>query len=150
MVGINILKKNIVCILRPLRFATCGLFTAHRVFVWAAHLTVDATLSNVSVFFLLHMKLHGLAGPHYCWNFIEVLILYFFLLVLCRNYPAPYEMFPKMFQNITVNLNHFYFFPLQIWVGAAAGYGPPQQLFMCLNSQALKLYFTYISFPVYL
>lgn len=48
--------------------------------------------------------------------------------------------------NIPLHVNHFYFFPLQIHVGATGGYGPPQQLFMWRNGEAEQLYFTYMPF----
>lgn len=78
------------------------------------------------------MKLHGLAGPHYCWNFIEVLILYFFSFGALQKLPGAVQDVPQDVSEHYCKFKSFLFFPITnmswgrrwLWSPPAAIYVP--------------------------
>lgn len=57
------------------------------------------------------------------------MVPFFFFFWLCRNDQAQFKMSPKMFQNITVYLNHFYFFHYKYVLGPLLAIGPPAAVY---------------------
>lgn len=76
--------------------------------------------NNKCYYDIQNLLLHSPIGPHYNWNFVKVYRSFCFAETTRRN----------MFHSITIHLNHFYSFPLLIYVGATVGYGPPSS-YLC-------------------
>lgn len=116
------------------------------------HLEVDATLSNFCVFPFTHEASRSrrsslLLELHRSLDFV----FFFVFFGALQKLPGTVRDVPQDVSEHYCKFKSFLVFPItnMSW-GRRWLWSPPQQLFMCLNSQALKLYFTYISFPVYL
>ena len=83
--------------------------------------------------------LHAPIGPHYYLNFVKV----FFLAV--QKLPSPIQDAPQDVSEHYRIFKSFLFFSITNVCWGYCWQWSPRQLFMCLNSQALQLYFTYIS-----
>lgn len=67
--------------------------------------------------------LHGPVGPHYCWNFVEVLFL------ALQKLPSPIDVPQDVSEHYSI-FKSFLFFPLQIYFVLTIDYGPPSS-YLC-------------------